>query len=422
MMGYYGNYGERQSKIPYDEVPITRNERAQRGFSSHREGMRLGRFASIAVSFTIIANVILSVVCLFLIKNIRPRIINHYNIEVGSTGEVSAVVKNSALSTSVSVSVGASSGSGVIYKVVPSANNDNQGTIYFVTCYHVVSDNTKNVKVQMSLNSTKLPVTVVGYSKTRDVAVLSYYSNNLEWDLNGCTEASIFNSAYAAFGEKVFAIGNSLSYGLSITEGLISQVNVLINLKNISDPMRCLQTSAEINPGNSGGGLFNAKGQLVGLVNAKMHSASSDGEVFTVVGTSYAIPSSIVVGVAEQIIAGATEVSKVALGAEFINSNDKRLELVEYNGELRQIEVYTVSISAVGTGGPYGALMPKDVIEAFQFISRGETEYGEKIPMYNKYSFDDYSLQIKAGTYVKFYIAGREQPVEVKVKESDFVK
>lgn len=422
MMSYYGNYGERRSKIPYDEVPITRNERTQRGYSSSRGGMKLGRFASIAVSFTIIANVILSVVCLFLIKNIRPRIINHYNVEVGSTGEVSAVVKNSALANSVSVIVGSSSGSGVVYKVVPDANKDNQGTIYFVTCYHVVSDNPSNVKVQMSLNSTKLPVTVVGYSSSRDVAVLSYYSYNLEWDLNGCKEVDIFNSAYASFGAKVFAIGNSLSYGLSITEGLISQVNILIKLKNITDPMRCLQTSAEINPGNSGGGLFNAKGQLIGLVSSKMFTATSDGEVFTVAGTSYAIPSSIVVGIAEQIISGVTEVSKVALGVTFVNSNDKRLELVEYNGEMQQIEVYTVSISEVGTGGPYGALMPKDIIESFQFIARGETEYGEKIPMYNQYSFDDYSLQIKAGTYVRFYIAGREQPVEVKVKESDFVK
>ena len=144
MMSYYGNYGERRSKIPYDEVPITRNERTQRGYSSSRGGMKLGRFASIAVSFTIIANVILSVVCLFLIKNIRPRIINHYNVEVGSTGEVSAVVKNSALANSVSVIVGSSSGSGVVYKVVPDANKDNQGTIYFVTCYHVVSDNPSN--------------------------------------------------------------------------------------------------------------------------------------------------------------------------------------------------------------------------------------------------------------------------------------
>lgn len=423
-MSYYGNYGERNSKIPYDEVPITRNERTQRSYVSHRGGMRSGRLASAAVSITIVANIILSIVCLFLINRIRPRVINNYSIEVGSTGEVSAVIKNSALANSVCVFTGTSNcGSGVIYKVVPNEYKENEGTIYFVTCYHVVSDDPNNVKVQMSLNSTKIPVTVAGYSESRDVAVLSYYAEDLEWVLGGCKPAEIFNSAYAVFGEKVFAIGNSLSYGLSITEGLISQINILIGLKNVSgDPMRCLQTSAEINPGNSGGGLFNAKGQLVGLVSAKMHSDYNDGEIFTVVGTSYAVPSSIVIGVAEQIIDGVKEVSKVALGARFANSTNKRLEPVEYNGELRQIDVYTVSIAEVGTGGPYGALMPSDVIEAFQFISRGSNEYGEKIPMYNQYSFDDYSLQIKAGTYVRFYVAGREQPIEVKVKESDFVK
>ena len=68
-MSYFDDYGERRSKIPYDEVPITRNERVQRGAGSSGRGARVGRFSSVAVSFMVVINLVLSLVCLFLINN-----------------------------------------------------------------------------------------------------------------------------------------------------------------------------------------------------------------------------------------------------------------------------------------------------------------------------------------------------------------
>ena len=47
--------------------------------------------------------------------------------------------------------------------------------------------------------------------------------------------------------------------------------------------MNLLQTNAAVNPGNSGGGLFDNKGNLIGIVNAK--SSGSDVE-----GLGFAIP------------------------------------------------------------------------------------------------------------------------------------
>lgn len=41
--------------------------------------------------------------------------------------------------------------------------------------------------------------------------------------------------------------------------------------------MTLLQTDAAINPGNSGGGLFNADGNLIGIVNAKESSTGIEG-------------------------------------------------------------------------------------------------------------------------------------------------
>ncbi len=48
--------------------------------------------------------------------------------------------------------------------------------------------------------------------------------------------------------------------------------------------MTLLQTDAAINPGNSGGGLFNADGNLIGIVNAKESSKTG------IEGLGFAIP------------------------------------------------------------------------------------------------------------------------------------
>ena len=53
--------------------------------------------------------------------------------------------------------------------------------------------------------------------------------------------------------------------------------------------MSLLQTNAAINPGNSGGGLFNDKGELVGIVVAKSGGTTTDGT--TIEGLALPFPS-----------------------------------------------------------------------------------------------------------------------------------
>lgn len=79
-----------------------------------------------------------------------------------------------------------------------------------------------------------------------------------------------------------------------MTDGIISALDreVTVEGKN----MTLLQTSAAVSPGNSGGGLFNEKGELVGIVNAK-----SGGD--NVEGIGFAVPINTAMEVAEQLIA-----------------------------------------------------------------------------------------------------------------------
>ena len=61
-----------------------------------------------------------------------------------------------------------------------------------------------------------------------------------------------------AVGERVFAIGAPLSLELTLSEGLVSGIR--------REPARNLvQTSAALSPGSSGGGLFDERGNLVGI-------------------------------------------------------------------------------------------------------------------------------------------------------------
>ena len=77
-------------------------------------------------------------------------------------------------------------------------------------------------------------------------------------------------------GERVFAIGSPLGLERSVSEGIVSLRNRIIQAR------LHIQTTAEISPGNSGGPLFNYKGQVVGVNNMKVVSTGAEGLGFSI--------------------------------------------------------------------------------------------------------------------------------------------
>jgi serine protease Do len=77
-------------------------------------------------------------------------------------------------------------------------------------------------------------------------------------------------------GQHVFAIGNPLGLERSVSEGLVSISNRLI------DGRLFIQTTAQISPGNSGGPLFNLRGEVVGVNNMKVSGFGAEGLGFAV--------------------------------------------------------------------------------------------------------------------------------------------
>ena len=84
------------------------------------------------------------------------------------------------------------------------------------------------------------------------------------------------NSEELKQGERVFAIGSPLGLERSVSEGIVSLRNRIIQSR------LHIQTTAEISPGNSGGPLFNYRGQVIGFNNMKVLSTGAEGLGFSI--------------------------------------------------------------------------------------------------------------------------------------------
>ena len=88
--------------------------------------------------------------------------------------------------------------------------------------------------------------------------------------------AVIGDSDALAVGEVAVAVGNPLgTLSNTVTDGIVSALNRQVTVQN--NDMTLIQTDASISPGNSGGGLFNANGELIGIVNAKSSYSEAEG-------------------------------------------------------------------------------------------------------------------------------------------------
>ena len=176
---------------------------------------------------------------------------------------------------------------------------------YIVTNNHVIEDANK-ITVRLR-NGASYEAKLIGTDPQTDIAVIKIEENNLE-------AAKMGDSATLKVGELAIAIGNPLGQlGGTVTDGIISALDREITIDN--ETMTLLQTSASINPGNSGGGLFNAKGELIGIVNAK--SSGSDIE-----GLGFAIPINIAKKIVDDIMAYGYVKGRVDDGLTLVEIND----------------------------------------------------------------------------------------------------
>ena len=161
---------------------------------------------------------------------------------------------------------------------------------YILTNAHVVSAGSR-VEVVTFDNRIGF-ASLVGFDANEDLAVLKV-------DLTGLTPARFASSDELRIGQQVAAIGDSLGYRSTITDGIISALDREVEVDGLT--MTLVQTSAAINLGSSGGALIDEFGRVVGITAVKI--ISSDGSAESL---GFAIPSTRVKYVADRLIAGET--------------------------------------------------------------------------------------------------------------------
>jgi serine protease Do/serine protease DegQ len=167
---------------------------------------------------------------------------------------------------------------------------------YILTNNHVV-ESADELTVIMS-DERELKARVIGTDPKTDVAVIKV-------EATGLPVATLADSDKLRVGDIVFAVGNPLGIGQTVTMGIVSatgrRVGILAEVEGYED---FIQTDASINQGNSGGALIDAKGRLVGINSAIISPTRGN------VGIGFAIP----VNLARNIMGNLVTSGKVTRG------------------------------------------------------------------------------------------------------------
>lgn len=229
---------------------------------------------------------------------------------------------------------------------------------YIVTNHHVINGANK-IKVTLK-NGADYDARLIGTDPQTDIAVLKIEAKNLNAAVMGNSDALVV-------GEVAVAIGNPLGQlGGTVTDGIISALDREITIDG--EQMTLLQTNAAINPGNSGGGLFNAKSELIGVVNAK--SSGSDVE-----GLGFAIPVNTVRAIVDDIIEYGYVKGRISTGMSYLditNSSSAWMYRVRYIG------VYVNGVEH-GSNAEMAGLRAGDLILAVNGTEVSTTAEIEKI-------------------------------------------
>lgn len=168
---------------------------------------------------------------------------------------------------------------------------------YILTNYHVIADGTAYQILMPS--GEKVDAELVGTDSSTDLAVLKVDDEAA----SQLVPVTVGTTDSLKVGSTVVAIGNPGGEVLAntVTQGVVSALERnTVSGNNASRQISYIQHDAAINSGNSGGGLFNYKGELVGI-NTLKYSGSAYSSV-TFEGLGFAIPVDTAYDIATQLI------------------------------------------------------------------------------------------------------------------------
>ena len=307
-----------------------------------------------------------------------------------------------------------SCGSGIII-----GKNDTE--LLIVTNNHVVEDaDTLSVSF---VNNQVCKANIKGTDADNDLAVIAVPLSEIPDDtMSSIAVATMGDSDSVEVGEQVVAIGNALGYGQSVTTGIISAANRVIDSDSSSDGSSdgttadtsstdttgktYLQTDAAINPGNSGGALLNMNGEVIGINSAKLASTEVEG-------MGYAIPVSRVSDIIENLM---NEQTRTKVAAE--DQGTIGIKCLDVSSQIQQAYNMPagIYISEVTSGGAaenaglksgyvltsfdgHSITSTSELKSLLQYYSAGETvEVEVQVPDNGSYETKTFSLTLGTST------------------------
>lgn len=411
----------RQSESDYEEYikePEEDNKKfeayvdglVQKEFERRKKGNRLRSFSKFVLAIILASSISIGGTSYYLKKNNSEKSVlnqaptdqnaNTTNADTSGNTTVEKAVAQKAMQSVVGITtVGVSED---MFSTQKQTSGLGSGVIvskegYILTNNHVVDPSkTKSVTVILS-DGTKREAKVLWSDKTLDLAVIKIDPKGLD-----LKPVEFGDSSKVSIGDKAIAIGNPLGINLksTLTSGYISGKDRVITLQDGSTMEGLFQTDAAINPGNSGGGLFNDKGQLIGINTAK--AGNSDG-------IGFSIPSNLAKPILEQIIKNG-KFESVSLGI-------RGIDVSRYNvlGQEKLPVDSGVYVHEVLSGSPADSagLKPKDII----------TKVGDTKVTSNS-TLKAALLNYKIGDKVKIevYRDGKTTTIEVKFTQFDLNK
>jgi len=219
---------------------------------------------------------------------------------------------------------------------------------YILTNNHVVEDSDELDVTLPDPDGRKFKAKLIGTDPKTDVAVIKIDAANLP-------TVTLADSDRLRVGDIVFAVGNPLEVGETVTMGIVSakgrQVGLLDDVHGYEN---FIQTDAAINLGNSGGPLLDAKGRLVGINSAIISPSRGN------IGIGFAIPANMAVSVMQSLIATGT-VSRGYLGVE---SGELKPDVAEQLGLPKDLKGVIINDVTANSAAAKGGLKPSDVILA----------------------------------------------------------
>jgi Do/DeqQ family serine protease len=204
------------------------------------------------------------------------------------------------------------------------------GEGYVITNNHVI-EHADQITVTLR-DGRHFDAKLVGADPDVDIAVVRIKADNL-------TAVPFGDSNALRVGDFVVAIGSPFGLSQTVTSGIVSALGRTgLGIEGYED---FIQTDASINPGNSGGALVDLDGKLVGINTAIVGPTGGN------IGIGFAIPSSLVRPVEEQLIKyGEVQRGQLGVGVQDLTPDLARALHLERSGGALIAQVQAGSAAA----------------------------------------------------------------------------